>query len=138
MKSEFKILQERIRHLFQSKTIREYDEKDGKGRYKKDIKELDKIIEKSNLENESNGTKWIPMIHTENIEKVIIPKEEYIDIIASKNFLKGQLSVIEKEKMLYEQLGYLKGKNACTDIMFKQCVEAVAEVVANIMKKGDK
>ena len=38
---EIEILEKRLRHLLQSKTIREYDEKNFHGNYKKDIKKLD-------------------------------------------------------------------------------------------------
>lgn len=80
--TEIEILEERLRHLLSSKLIREYDAKDNKGNYKKDINELDKI-----------------------------DCRNYESIIAINYYLMGKLSVMKEQMMLYEQLGYLKAKN---------------------------
>lgn len=80
--TEIEILEKRLRHLLSSDLIREYDAKDNKGNYKKDINELDRIDYRN-----------------------------YEDLIASQYYVMGKLSVMKEQMMLYEQLGYLKAKN---------------------------
>lgn len=84
---ENNILFDRLSYLFNSDTIKKYDEKDGKGKYVRNIKELDEGLEEKNYFNK------------------YIEKEKEI------SFNQGIINQLKKDMMLYEQIGYLKGKN---------------------------
>lgn len=83
------MLYDRLSHLLMSDTIKKYDAKDGKGNYVRDISKLDEILK----ENEDN----------------II--EKYIEKEKENSFNQGVINQLQKDMMLYEQIGYLKGKH---------------------------
>lgn len=81
------ILYDRLSHLLMSDTIKKYDAKDGKGKYIRNIRELDESFKE------------------ENYFKKYIEKEK------ENSFNQGIINQLLKDMMLYEQIGYLKGKN---------------------------
>lgn len=92
------MLYDRLSHLLMSDTIKKYDEKDGKGNYVRDISKLDEILK----ENEENFF------------------EKYIEKEKENSFNQGVIYQLQKDMMLYEQIGYLKGKNKVDPIPLVQ------------------
>lgn len=66
------VLYDRLSYLLTSKTIQDYDAKDGKGQYLKDIKELDKVMDK--LKKKEYITDETEELKVDNSEIVITKK----------------------------------------------------------------
>lgn len=82
------VLYDRLSYLLTSKTIQDYDAKDGKGQYLKDIKELDKVMDK--LKKKEYITGETEELKVDNSE-IVITKKEYKKLIAKQYYLLGKL-----------------------------------------------